>query len=109
MRENRFLVFILGCVSLAWLLNLNFGIVEIPDAIPIIGHIDEAIALAVFVACLSYFGVDLRPWFERISTFFQKMSTAEATTPGTTPTTKGKDTVVDVETETVDTSAEDKK
>ncbi len=48
-------------LSLLFLANLTFGVIEIPDNLPIIGNIDEAIATTILVACLSRFGIHLAP------------------------------------------------
>ena len=48
-------------LSLLFLANLTFGIVEIPDNIPLIGNIDEVFATAVLIACLSRFGIHIAP------------------------------------------------
>lgn len=49
-------------ISLLWLLNLTAGIIEIPDNLPIIGNIDEAVMTGILLACLRLLGVDLLPW-----------------------------------------------
>ena len=48
-------------LSLLYLANLGAGLIEIPDFIPIIGNIDEAVATTVLVSCLSRFGIHLAP------------------------------------------------
>lgn len=40
----------LGLISAIWLLNFNLGIFEIPDVLPIVGHIDEGAAFLIFDA-----------------------------------------------------------
>ncbi len=46
----------LGLISAIWLLNFNLGIFEIPDVLPIVGHIDEVTAFLIFDAfALRYF------------------------------------------------------
>ena len=52
-----FLVFMAGILSFLFMLNLTGGIVEIPDNLPIIGNLDEAMATTLFLTCLGYFGV----------------------------------------------------
>jgi hypothetical protein len=49
-------------VSVALLLNLTFGVVELPDNLPIIGNLDEAAAAAIFFTCLRYLGLDVLPF-----------------------------------------------
>ena len=45
-----------------YLLNLSFGLLEIPDNLPIIGNLDEVAVSAIFYGCLSYLGIDLVPF-----------------------------------------------
>ncbi len=45
--------------SVLFLLNLSAGFVEIPDNLPIIGNLDEALATAILISCLSVFGIRL--------------------------------------------------
>ncbi len=60
----RKLLAVAGLVlSTLFLLNLTFGIVEIPDNLPIIGNIDEVLASGVFFACLSQLGINLLPFY----------------------------------------------
>ena len=49
-------------VSTFWLLNFTMGIVEIPDALPIVGNLDEAAAAAMLFSCLRYLGIDILPF-----------------------------------------------
>lgn len=49
-------------LSAAWLLNFSFGIFELPDALPIVGNLDEATAAAIFFGCMRYLGFDLIPF-----------------------------------------------
>lgn len=56
-----------------YLVNPGFGIFElIPDAVPIIGNLDEGTAAVLFISSLSYFGIDLRQpfgsWWKRKKT-----------------------------------------
>ena len=80
-------VFLLGVVSLIWLLNppgLN-----IDDAIPLIGNLDEAAAALILINCLKYFGFDLTRLFQA----GQRGASEQAgSKPGTPP-------VMDVESE----------
>jgi uncharacterized membrane protein YkvA (DUF1232 family) len=51
-------------ISVIYMLNPTLGVIEvIPDNIPVIGNLDEATAMAVLVACLRYFGVDIAGFF----------------------------------------------
>jgi uncharacterized membrane protein YkvA (DUF1232 family) len=53
-------IFLLGLLSLIYLLNPTAGIFElIPDNIPLIGNLDEAAAVTLLLMCLRYFGYDL--------------------------------------------------
>jgi uncharacterized membrane protein YkvA (DUF1232 family) len=50
----------LGLLSLAYLLNPGAGVFElIPDNLPLLGNLDEATAVALLLASLRYFGLDL--------------------------------------------------
>lgn len=49
-------------VSAFWLLNFTFGVFEIPDALPVVGNLDEAAAAAMFFSCLRYLGIDILPF-----------------------------------------------
>jgi hypothetical protein len=48
-------------LSGAFLSNLTFGVVEIPDNLPFVGNLDEVFASAVFFSCLSYLGINVLP------------------------------------------------
>ncbi len=53
-------------VSFVFLANPGWGIWEfIPDIIPVIGNIDEAVLTACFIACLSRLGIDIIPGIGR--------------------------------------------
>ena len=59
-------VALLGMLGLIYILNPTAGIIEIiPDAIPIIGNLDEAAAVTLILTSLRYFGVDLTSFFKR--------------------------------------------
>ena len=59
-------VIILGILSMLYILNPGAGILElIPDNIPILGNLDEATAVMIFLACLRYFGIDIGNIFKR--------------------------------------------
>jgi len=63
MLKNIF-VFLIGILSLVYLINPGMGILElIPDNLPIIGNLDEAGAAVLLIAALKYFGVDLTRFF----------------------------------------------
>ena len=46
-------------ISVAFLLNFSMGILEIPDNLPIVGHIDEVLACTILFASLGALGVRL--------------------------------------------------
>jgi hypothetical protein len=53
---------VLGITGVAglYLINPTAGVLEfIPDVIPVVGNLDEATALALFISGLSYFGVNV--------------------------------------------------
>ncbi len=61
-----FVVFCLGLFSLLYLLNIGAGFIElIPDNFPVIGNLDEAGAVTLFLMCLRYFDIDLTDIFKK--------------------------------------------
>ena len=57
-------VLLVSIVSAIYLLNPSAGIFElIPDNFPLIGNLDEAVACALLVAALRYFGLDMTRFF----------------------------------------------
>jgi len=55
-----------GAFSVLYLLNPTMGIIElIPDALPVIGNLDEAAAAGLLISCLNYFGFDFGALFGR--------------------------------------------
>lgn len=63
---KNFLVVILGLLSALYIINPGAGIFElIPDNIPFVGNLDEAAAVALLLACLRYFGIELPDIFGR--------------------------------------------
>lgn len=57
---------VLGLIGIIYILNPTAGIIEIiPDAIPIIGNLDEAAAVALVLGALRYFGIDLTRFFKK--------------------------------------------
>ena len=61
---KNLVVFIIGGVSLIYLINPGSGIIEmIPDNFPFIGNLDEAAATTLFLASMNYFGVNLSSIF----------------------------------------------
>lgn len=54
-----------GLIGLLYLLNPSAGIFEIiPDNLPLIGNLDEAMASALVLGALRYFGLDLTAFFK---------------------------------------------
>jgi len=49
--------------SILFLANLTFGIVEVPDNLPLVGNIDEVVVSGFLFACLSRLGVNVIPRF----------------------------------------------
>lgn len=63
---KKFIVIILGLLSALYIINPGAGIFElIPDNLPFIGNLDEAAAVALLLACLRYFGIELPDIFGR--------------------------------------------
>ena len=65
MKIKDFLIGILGLLSFVYLLNFTFGFAELPDNLPLIGNIDEAVAAALLLNALKYFGMDLTNLFKK--------------------------------------------
>jgi len=60
------LVVLAGLLACIYILNPGAGIFElIPDNIPFIGNIDEAMAVVILLACFRYFNIDLSNFFKR--------------------------------------------
>ena len=60
------LVAMAGLLSLVYLLNPGAGVFElIPDNFPIIGNLDEAVAVAIILAAFRYYGIDLTSFLGR--------------------------------------------
>jgi hypothetical protein len=56
---SKEMAFIGVLISLLYLANLTFGIIEVPDNLPIIGNIDEVFFSGVLFASLSQLGIKL--------------------------------------------------
>lgn len=48
-------------LSGAFLSNLTFGVIEVPDNLPFVGNLDEVLVSAIFFSCLSYLGINVIP------------------------------------------------
>ncbi|MBK1792608.1 DUF1232 domain-containing protein [Persicirhabdus sediminis] len=63
---KTFAVLLLAIISATYILNPTAGLLElIPDNIPIFGNLDEAMATAILLACLGYFGIDVSKLFSQ--------------------------------------------
>ena len=66
MAVKKILIFLVGLLSIIYILNPTAGVFEIiPDNLPLIGNLDEAAAVALLLMCLKYFGIDLPNIFRR--------------------------------------------
>ena len=65
-RKKDFFMLGLGILSILYLLNFSFGWVEfLPDALPLVGNIDEAIATGLLLSVLNYFNLDITGFLKR--------------------------------------------
>ena len=65
-RKKDFFMLGLGIFSILYLLNFSFGWVEfLPDALPLVGNIDEAIATGLLLSVLNYFNLDITGFLKR--------------------------------------------
>jgi hypothetical protein len=52
-------IILLGIISVIYLANPTAGFLElIPDAVPLIGNLDEATAVLILLSTLRYYGID---------------------------------------------------
>jgi hypothetical protein len=50
----------LGAISVLYLSNIGVGVVEfIPDNLPVVGNLDEAIATLLLIRVFAHFGINL--------------------------------------------------
>jgi hypothetical protein len=57
---QRIVVMLITVVAGIYLANPSAGVLEfIPDVIPVLGNLDEATAMALFISGLGYFGVNV--------------------------------------------------
>ena len=65
-RAKDYFIAFLGVVGILYTLNFGFGVVEVlPDNIPIVGNIDEAMALFLVYSSAEYFGINIKSLFKR--------------------------------------------
>lgn len=61
---KKLIIALIGILSGLYLLNPGLGIFElIPDAIPLVGNLDEGAATFLLLSSLAYFGIDVRDVF----------------------------------------------
>ncbi len=56
---SRLMALIGIVISVLYLANLTFGVVEIPDNLPLIGNLDEVFFSGLLFTCLARFGIHL--------------------------------------------------
>lgn len=62
------LVFAVGAAGAVYLVYPSLGIFEfLPDALPIVGSLDEGLAMTLVLGAARYYGVDLTRLFKRDS------------------------------------------
>ena len=65
---QKYVVAIQGLLAFLYLVYPSAGVFElIPDAIPLIGSLDEATASVLLLASLRYYGLDLTSWWQGAS------------------------------------------
>ena len=66
-KKKDFLMLGLGIVSVLYLLNFSFGFIEfLPDALPLVGNLDEVAMTGFLILTLEYFNLGF------IKTFIKK-------------------------------------
>lgn len=59
-KSKDFGVLFIGIISILYLLNISFGVVEfLPDNLPFIGNIDEALVTTILLWVINYFGIKI--------------------------------------------------
>ena len=53
-------------VSALYLANFTFGVIEIPDNLPVVGNVDEVFFSFVLFSCLEYLGFHVTSFTNRI-------------------------------------------
>lgn len=51
-------------VSITYLLNFQFGVLELPDYLPIVGNLDEVLFSGLLFASLAKLGINVLPWVQ---------------------------------------------
>lgn len=65
-QPKDFGILIIGIISVLYILNITFGVVEfLPDNLPFVGNVDEAVVTAILISVLQYFGIDITRIFKR--------------------------------------------
>ncbi len=55
-----------GIIGLIYILNPTAGVLElIPDNIPFVGNLDEAVAVVLILGALRHFGIDITKIFRK--------------------------------------------
>ncbi len=63
--KEMFIIF-LALVSLLYLLNPTLGILEfLPDNLPLVGNLDEGLAVVILLNTARYYGIDLTRLYAR--------------------------------------------
>ena len=65
MKIKDLFIALIGILSFVYLLNFTFGFAELPDNLPVVGNNDEAVAAALLLNALKYFGMDLTNLFKK--------------------------------------------
>lgn len=63
-KPSKEMAFLGVIISLLYLANLTFGVIEIPDNLPIVGNVDEVFFSALLFTSLSHLGIRL-PWYAK--------------------------------------------
>jgi hypothetical protein len=63
---KEMLMIAVGIIAIVYLANPTAGFLElIPDALPLVGNLDEAGAMVLLMSVLRYYGIDLSGLFSR--------------------------------------------
>ncbi|MFT7328020.1 MAG: hypothetical protein ACI870_000197 [Crocinitomicaceae bacterium] len=65
-KPRDFGMLVVGIISVLYIMNISIGLIEIlPDNLPFIGNIDEAVVSAILISVFYYFGIDITRFFKR--------------------------------------------